>query len=677
MTDADLDLELRRWLAADAAAVTVPSALRDRVAGIPASQPMRTEWWHRIVSIPAVTGAVAVTAAVAMLVSGTFFTLFDRPPGADGGPCNNRQLLRALENLRDTVGYRYVDTQQHQVLSSDPDSSLANPVFEWADSLVSEVAYRAPDRTREVVSPVDASRSRGYLEQVRIGSEQWQLRALDDGAVWVRIEPWPFGNWAWGYVQNALGVLGAPAIAPMRFGGTTVPDGLTGEGGCTTASAAEVVGRVVALRIAGDGRVSDVYLGPEAGAPGNRDASRNLIEIHYTVPDASEFAAPEEFIDEVNVSAEVSPPPPSTAAPLPMRDGAWPVTTLPPPTEDSTSTWVAEVLAIERSFVAAGAASSSDNEIQGTIWTSADGVEWQVRPVPDGFAGLGLADLAWDGETLLLVGYRDQPPRADGTADPSRPESWLSRDGGATWEFGGLFEAGANPSQVVATDAGWVSGGSMWSGTTQRAAVFRSVDGTTWTTVQPEDAAFGSIGTPVVERDGTLTATSCERPEATPGGTAPCLVRTWTSSDGGASWAPGPVEGGAFDVTDIAPVSAGLLGIRYDDSRGDNELVRSEDGEEWEAVVPPTDDIYLGRLVALPDGVLLIGQVRDTAVPTASVWRSRDGATWEEIPLTPPEGVVGIVVEHALVTESGLMLVGAAWLDEVSSIPAIWSEPGN
>ena len=672
MTDADLDLRLRRWLDASAAA-GAPATLRRRVLDIPAAPSSSRGFLHRFLSIPLATGLVASMAMVAIVLSGQFFTLFDRAPGADGGPCNNRQLLRGLESLRDADGYRYVETQQVQVLLTGPDVSLANPVFGWEDRTRSEVAHLAPDRTRDVVVPLLPGADRGWIEQVRIGDDQWQLRVIDGEERWVGVEEWPFTNWAYAYIQNAIGIIDLPGIASVRFGSEPVPDGLPGAGGCTIASRGEA-DRVVSLRIDG-GRITHFAIGPAADAPESRDASRSLFTIDYTVPAADEFVAPADWINENVLYPEVVETSATPVATLPPATSGWAPIELPLSGTDSTS--VSGVVEVEGGYAAVGSGQDPEMVLHGVAWWSADGVAWESVTAPADWTGMAFSELIFDGETLLAVAYRTQEAAADGTRPADRPETWLSSDG-LTWERGGMFEAGANPNTPVPVEDGWVTAGSIWTGMVQRPAFFTSPDGVRWTTVQPEGVAYGAVSTPVVQPDGSLVAISCETPEETnTAAGSGCFVRDWTSDDGGATWTAGAVrEEDPEAVSEITPAGDIFLGIQNDADTVEATVVRSDDGDAWEAMDPPSDDIYIHRLEALSDGVLLIGQRRDTASIISSLWRTTDGGeTWEELPLAGLPGAVGLSADHVLDQPDGIAIVGVVYLDETTARPVIWTEP--
>src|ERR687896_763685 len=145
MTEADLELRVRDWLAADASVVRTPSRLRARVYDLPAMPVARESFWSRFAGLAVPSGLVAA-AVVAMVVTTMFLNLFDVPAGADGEPCNNRQIQRALDHLRDAEGYRYVNREQVRRIDPDAELSFDDPRFVWTDGWSSEGAYLAPDR---------------------------------------------------------------------------------------------------------------------------------------------------------------------------------------------------------------------------------------------------------------------------------------------------------------------------------------------------------------------------------------------------------------------------------------------------------------------------------------------------------------------------------------------------
>ena len=158
MIDADVEFRVRRWLAAEAAAIHTPASLRERVLDIPTTAPSAPSWWHRFASLPAISAGVAAAGVAAIVVTSLFFGLFDAPAGADGEPCNNRQTQRALDHLRDAEGYRYVNRDQVRQLDPEAEISFDDPQYIWTDSSASEGSYLAPDRARDV--PTDRKSTR-------------------------------------------------------------------------------------------------------------------------------------------------------------------------------------------------------------------------------------------------------------------------------------------------------------------------------------------------------------------------------------------------------------------------------------------------------------------------------------------------------------------------------------
>ncbi|MEO5987027.1 MAG: hypothetical protein ABIW50_06355, partial [Candidatus Limnocylindria bacterium] len=217
MSEIDLELRIADWLNADADTWRTPGTLRRRVLDLPSQAPPREAWWHRFAALPAMTGAVAAASLVAILVANSFFTLFDAPAGADGESCNNRQVQRALDELRDADGYRYVSTEQIRALDPDAEISFDDPTFIWRDAWVSEGAYLAPDRARDVpVTRTDAL-DRGYLEHLQVDGHTYQLSDIDGEPTWVEQTNWPTANWVWGYLANQFPAFSIPGVTALSW----------------------------------------------------------------------------------------------------------------------------------------------------------------------------------------------------------------------------------------------------------------------------------------------------------------------------------------------------------------------------------------------------------------------------------------------------------------------------
>lgn len=703
MNDADLELTIHHWLEADAGALRAPSGLRRRITDLPAQPMPTTHWWHRFASLPAMSGAVVSAGVLGVLAASMFFGLFDTPAGTDGEPCNNRQVQHAIDNLRDAEGYRYVNRDQLRQLDPDAELSFDNPEYLWTDGWVSEGAYLAPDRARDVPTfTLPSLYNRGYSEAVHAGGARYELRDIDGTPTWVRSTNWPTANQAYGYVMGAFPAFSIPGVNSLDFGGTPVPADLPGTNGCTIAAripgvdpgvptAIHIEQRIVALRIdVAAERPTAIYLGPEVGEPETDGQARSTWELTWSTPSSEEFQLPAEWIEDPDQpGAQQSFEPPPTASPIAFDASAWTPIELPvaPPA------MLSGVVAGADRFVAVGAAYEG-NTPTALVWTSTDGTTWEVLHGPDGFEGVDLQQVAWDGSSYLAVGYRNYESPDGPQFSSAQPETWLSTDG-LTWEPGGPIGpdvAGgevANPGRPVPGGPGWVATGSIWSlaDNQQRPAAFTSRDGAQWTTVELEGTGSGSIGQLVVMPDGTLLATGCESPGPTNSGQLGegCYSRPWRSSDGDA-WAPGPI----WDVDIDAIVAWGdqLIAVGSEgDAPQPSEpwsetatLFESTDGDAWTPLAnQPTGQGVPVNLTVVGDELVLDGQIvlEGRSYPVGTEWRSMDGETWKPISLAMTQGGDGSWVSGAVRTPTGLAFLGHVQIGEASSQAVIWLEPSG
>jgi hypothetical protein len=695
--DSGLEPRLQRWLAADAAAIHTPASLRARVLEIPAVSAPTHAWWHRFATVPAWSAGVAAAGVVAIVVTSLFFNLFDAPAGADGEPCNNRQIQRALDQLRDAEGYRYVNREQVRQLDPDAELSFDDPQYVWTDAWISEGAYLAPDRVRDVPTfTLPQLFNRGYLEHLQIGGATYQLREVDGTETWVAMENWPSANLVHQYVSNAFPAISIPGVTALQWRGTPVPDDMPGSGGCTAAAAIPfeqppdgfgaipshmIEERIVAIRVdVASGRPTTVYLGPSVtGREGDGD-SRNVFELTWTTPPAEEFVAPTDAVPDPGIGIGGSPPP--TPSPLPVDPDAWAPVEL-----SGVSGNLSSVVAGDR-FVAVGADLSSGSPT-GMIWNSADGITWEIVADGDEFEDLEFQSIAWNGDTFLAVGYRSHEDPDDPQLSSFRPETWVSTDG-LTWEPGGEIGPGeatrevANPGTPVAAGPGWVAGGSIWSmeDSQQRPAFFTSPDGERWTTIELEDTGSGSLGRVVVLPDGRLFATGCESPSRTNSGQygEACYMRPWHSEDG-VTWTVG--ETLDVEIASVARWDDLLVAVDQErDLGGQNEgrtarVVTSTDGVTWTDLPgfeSGTASVTGIRVVG--DELVIDGQIVGIgSYPYGTAWRSGDGVEWEQISLGLPSGGTGSFIAGVIDTPTGLAFLGSAQLGETESIPVIWFEP--
>ena len=690
MNDADLELQIRGWLRADAAALAPPGMLRRRLLDIPAQPATTTHWWHRFATLPGLSASVVAAGVLGIFVANMFFGLFDAPAGADGEPCNNRQVQQALDRLRDADGYRYVNREERRQIDPEAEISFDDPQYAWADAWTSEGAYLAPDRARDVpTATLPSLYNRGYTEHLQIDGHTYELRDMDGTPTWVESTNWPTANLVYGYVANLFPTFAIPGVTSLDWVGTPVLDDLAGVNGCTAAALLPideslppgfVEYRVVALRVdVGSGNPTTVQLAPAVNQRPKDGQTRTTWELTWTTPSADEFVAPSEAVPDPNTVQSSFVPDP-TPSPLPVDPSAWAPIELPA----SGSAMVTGVVAGDR-LVAVGSA-FTDSGPSGLIWTSTDGLAWET--VDGDFDNMSFDSVAWDGSTYLAMAYRPYEPPEGPQYASERPETWLSSDG-LTWERGGDVGPDetsgevANARRLITAGPGWVASGAIWSlaDNQQRPAFFTSRDGVRWETVELVGTGSGSMGRIVIMPDSSLFATGCESPGATNSGAfgEGCYMRPWRSDDG-ESWTSGAVLD--VELADMVRWNDGLLAVGSDadptqQTDRPSRLMTSSDGERWEPMPGfASGESNLVDIRAVGDQLVVTGQIAEHTYPFATAWRSTDSNTWEAIGLGLPEGAVGTFVAGVVGTPAGLALLGQAQVgDEGTSIPLLWLEP--
>lgn len=690
MNDADLELRVASWLRSDAATWGAPDTLRRRVLDLPGETAPRAAWWHRFATLPAMSGAVAAVGLAAILVSTSFFSLFDGPAGADGEACNNRQVQRALDELRDADGYRYLSTEQTRVLDPDAEISFDDPVFVWRDAWVSEGAYLAPDRAHDLPITRTDQLDRGYLEHLQVDGHTYQLREIDGEPTWVEQENWPTANWVWGYLANQFPTFSIPGVTALSWD-AEVPADLPGVGGCTAAARLPadyaMPGRIAALRVdVGTGRVMTAHLGPAADVRANEGDTRSSWEVTWELPSADEFVAPADPQPDPNeVPSSATPAP--TPTPVPVGPDAWQPVALPlsPDVERANSISVMGVAHGDR-WVAIGSAFGDDGSVP-AIWTSVDGVTWVAVDDLDALGDLSPSGIAWDGTEYLLIGSRDHATE-EGAWDSFRPESWVSRDGVA-WEEGGpigpTMGSGevANPERPVATGSGWVAGGSIFTqteaGQDYRPAFFWSEDGRDWTTVELEGTRTGRVASPVVLPGGTLVSLGCESPSAGSTGTGDCYIRPWSSEDG-IAWTAGDLV--ERPITNAVAWDGRIFALEADEPVGEEWpnggiVDVSDDGQTWQPWAELPEGGSPGRLHVVGERLVVEASVMtDGGNSRPIAWRNGEDGTWQRIELAPPVEGSGMYLGEIVDSDAGMVVLGFTSDNETGAGEAyLWIEP--
>jgi hypothetical protein len=287
------------------------------------------------------------------------------------------------------------------------------------------------------------------------------------------------------------------------------------------------------------------------------------------------------------------------------------------------------------------------------------------------FGGPGdqmLTAVAPGGPGLVAVG-------AEFSGDDFDAAVWASPDG-ITWSRVPHDEAvfGGPDYQemwsVVAAGPGLIAVGLDGSGGDWDAAVWASPDGTTWSRVTGNEAAFGGAGRQgmegVVVGGPGLVAFGFDSSDSD------YDAAVWTSPDG-LVWARVPDPAGLFsgpDDQEARGLAAGgpglvMVGVDYAQDDGYMAVWTSPDGTTWSQV--PFDPAIFGgpdaqlanAVAAVEGGLVAVGTDYQSGEGDAAVWVSPDGVTWLRV--AHDEAVFGGAGDQAMVSVAllGTVLVAA------------------
>lgn len=328
--------------------------------------------------------------------------------------------------------------------------------------------------------------------------------------------------------------------------------------------------------------------------------------------------------------------PAATASPdEPSGADAWAVTELPNPAPGSYAGGLpSEVVAGGPGLVAIGSArpccadvTHEDDPWQVGLWTSTDGLDWELVPDLDTFGRAGLDAVAVDPQTGLMVatGYNVQPPADDGSGGWSEEGTVWRSQNGIDWVgvegVAGVFH------DIVRAPWGWVIGG-IDDGAP---AVYISDDLDTWTTISL--GGEGHVEHLAVGTDGRTVAVGCrgDRVEA------PCNPVAWSSLDGEA-WDEGGID--ALRVSAVTGWQDGFVATGLSEAGVAVSWI-STDGTTWQAGPEIGSSGTSMMTVVQVDGRLIAGgsAPNDEGVAGQRLWVSDDGLTWE--PLAEPDAIPG------------------------------------
>ncbi len=331
-------------------------------------------------------------------------------------------------------------------------------------------------------------------------------------------------------------------------------------------------------------------------------------------------------------------------------------------------------------------------------WTSADGSTWNDARTDSSFSQAAMGAISSRNGLLVAVGEH----RSGNTS--SQPSVWASHDG-STWSatsLGSNADGGLNA--VIGTDDGFIVSGEIVSPGATGAAIWRSIDGISWTLagVQPETKNFTEVavsGGAVVAiggpRNGDESTGYAESRQGWLLQQSADIVRVpeldgtsqITAFENGfvAIAGCGGINTGCHDASVIVGQPAPFSTVRP----SPNSPQPAQKSSTWTRAIPPSASGPTspiggpgGGLAALPGGGFI-----DFVVNTpdrSQVFTSADGVTWREIGSvtgSDANGITGPVASNghvfvALGSESGVVAYGpqsngAAW---VSSDLRIWTK---
>lgn len=311
------------------------------------------------------------------------------------------------------------------------------------------------------------------------------------------------------------------------------------------------------------------------------------------------------------------------------------------------------------------------------VWTSSDRRSWSRVPDQAVFGGEGaqvMSSVSAGPGGLVAVGYE----AIEGDADAA---VWTSLDG-TTWSrvphderiFGGKGNQIMN--DVTRAGSGLVAVGSSGPEGMEHAAVWISPDGVSWSRVPDDAAVFGGSGPTFmasVDAGASWIVAVGYTHAWTRGDPAP----VWISRDG-LTWSRVPDHEGVFGGAWLSGVAVGGSGI-VSVGRVDTDAAvwtSPADRMRWSRV-PHDEFVFGGYASSIMNSVIFSGStmvvVGATSWPTSPVgeaWLSADGTTWSRVahtgPMTP--GMMNGVTGVG----GRLVAVGLVVGDEAGPDASVW-----
>ncbi|HEU5325495.1 MAG TPA: hypothetical protein VFV59_06395 [Candidatus Limnocylindria bacterium] len=360
--------------------------------------------------------------------------------------------------------------------------------------------------------------------------------------------------------------------------------------------------------------------------------------------------------------AASSPQPVATARPSasvdpPADAGAW--VRADSFEADPGSTYVVDVAAWDRGFVAVGSSMPDKNVMAGpempAIWTSSDGTAWESQPVDLRVSNVSLIGIAPvdDGAAVLAIATTSDAYVEGSQPGAMRSYSWISDDGVA-WDpvdFG-------LPADTVVTS---FDHGPQGYALAANGGVWYSTDGRNW-----EETLEDEVVNVVAGEEG-FVAIPVREAQAERAAVASADGRSWFDAD--------PVDG---TVVSVAPINGDWLAVVQTDDLGFT-IWHSANGLEWNPVLG-VDDLTgpdgpkTGRGLEYDSisGVVLAGAAgAGEAFITLTgnhccaqlgwnlgVYSTTDGRTWSPVASARHDDAGGALVASIAVGADGTAVLG-------------------
>lgn len=295
-----------------------------------------------------------------------------------------------------------------------------------------------------------------------------------------------------------------------------------------------------------------------------------------------------------------------------------------------------------------------DHKAAAQAWISPDGRTWERVTVPamDRAFVNGVAEMV-DG-TLVAIGM---------SFDDASGLIWTSDDRGRTWTRTAPLTDIQPPMQlqrIVAGPKGALLLGATGSMPAREgdSRLWWSPDGHTWTTAAMPTRVFGDVEI----RGVTATASGFigvggRSPRGEPAPADPLRgerAAAWRSTDG-TSWEAADVEDGPL-LNGVVAGAQGMVGFGFGEGAADPLTWRSADGARWrqQTLAIPTVN---SSLSAWDGRIFLLASRWSGSHPMLELWASADGVEWRLIGQAPDEETGG--VGAAAPGDPGLVQVGS------------------